>query len=154
MDLSTQFSLPLNIGCSVESNRQLLFDSFISDQTFTEYLEGYIGAGVLGDDDDIEKVSLLVRGDLCVNCSLSLSPSTHHSFLGISLATKGSSDPKAFITSAERMGLTVVEQYNGFAFPDDFLTVNPGEYICWWDPNYWGKLGFVESAVALPRSPA
>lgn len=42
-----------------------------------------------------------------------------------------------------------VIQYNGIVLLDHFITLELGDHICWWDPEHWGRDGFIESAVAL-----
>lgn len=101
------------------------------------------------EDSEGEKIVAMVRDGRCVTMRLEMREPDAHTFLGHDVEDM---TPDQLVIALKDQGINAVVQYNGVALPDHFVVIEPGDSITWWDPNYWGLDGFLESAVAMPQS--
>ncbi|MEJ6550332.1 hypothetical protein PQI66_12335 [Corynebacterium sp. USCH3] len=153
MDLSTEFTLPFVLGGTIDENAARCVDHFINinEKSFGSDFEAFIdvvGADGNGDlDQEPERITAMIRDGRCVTVRLDGPDASGWTFLGLDI---DSLTTDLLMTGLEARGIKAVSQYNGVALPDHFVVVDPGDSITWWDPNYWGRDGFLESAVAMP----
>lgn len=133
----------------MEENIERCYDHGFNEKTFGVDLEGFIDIGELDEDSEGEKIVAMVRDGRCVTMRLDMIEPDAHTFLGHDVEDM---TPDQLVIALKDQGINAVVQYNGVALPDHFVVIEPGDSITWWDPNYWGLDGFLESAVAMPQS--
>lgn len=149
MNLSTEFTLPLGLGKSVKYNQGKFYESEINEKTFGADLEGWLDIEELEPGDDGRKIIAMIRDNKCVTIKMAYMDPPEDTFLGLSLGIGPDETEEAFVAALAEQDIKAIIQYNGIVLPDHFVTIELGDSICWWDPNYWGRDGFIESAVAL-----
>lgn len=151
MDLGTDFTLPFTLGGTIEENAGRCEDHSLNDKTFGIDFEGFIVLDETDNEPEEEKIVSMVRDGRCVTARLDIVDPGEHTFLGLDIDDMTAEQAAAALNDA---GINAVAQYNGVALPDHFIVIEPGESICWWDPGYWGRDGFLEHAVAMPQGTA
>lgn len=69
-------------------------------------------------------------------------------FLGLGL-NYGPNAKAQFLAGLRHQGVEVIAQSEYIILPNDFVTIELGESITWWDRAYWGTDGFRNEAIAL-----
>ena len=148
MDLGTDFTLPLVLGGTVEENIERCYEHEFNEKTFGVDLEGFIDIEDLDESSDGEKIVATIRDGRCVTVRIDGPDVEEWTFLGLDVEDTTNEE---LVAALNDKGINAVAQYNGVALPDHFIVIDPGDSICWWDPGYWGRDGFLEHAVALPQ---
>lgn len=148
MNFSAEFSPPFVLGCTVDENISISDDSEIVAKSFGDELECFIGTAGLIPHGRAEKiVSRLVRGR-CVTAELIFpEPETEHTFYGLPLTSQEGDAEASFVSSLNSLGFEASDESGLIVLRSQFVTIELGEYICWWDSKYWTRSDFLDEVL-------
>lgn len=149
MNLSTEPSLPIALGTTPEQVAQGCYEYEFIEDDFGLELEGFIDIRDIEPEDEGRKVICRFEENRCVAITMAyLDVPITDTFLGLDLNSGGEAEQK-FLAALKEKGIEAISQFDGIVLPNDFVTLELGESITWWDRDYWGRDGFIEEAVAL-----
>jgi hypothetical protein len=150
VNFTSSFSLPFILGGTVDENIAISEDAEIVEKTFREELECFIDFRDLDPNGGIEKIVSIIAENKCVTAELLFfHPDADHTFEGICLGAQGENTEESFIKSLAAIGISATDDSGMIVLPDHFITIELGEYICWWDESYWGRAGFLDEVLGF-----
>ncbi|WP_342351165.1 hypothetical protein [Corynebacterium diphtheriae] len=149
MKLSPHCSLPLTLGGTTDQVASQCYEHEIIDNDFVTELEGFIDIENIEPGDEGRKMICRVENGRCVTVTMAyLDLPITDTFLGLGL-NYGPNAKAQFLAGLRHQGVEVIAQSEYIILPNDFVTIELGESITWWDRAYWGTDGFRNEAIAL-----
>lgn len=148
VNFSDEFSLPFILGGTADENISISEYSEIVKKSFGDELECFIGTAGFSLRGRSEKiVSRLVDGR-CVTAELIFpGPKTEHTFYGLPLASQEGNTDASFVSSLNSLGFEASNESGLIVLRSQFVTIELGEYICWWDTKYWTRSDFLDEVL-------
>lgn len=132
----------------MDENMALSEDAEIVEKSFREELECFISFSDGGPNRRTEKIVSIIAENRCVTAELLFfEPMTDHTFEGIRLDARGMNTEESFIRSLATVGIRATNESGVIVLADHLITIELGEYICWWDEKYWGRSGFLDEVL-------
>lgn len=146
MDFSPTPILPFEIGGTVKKNIAVLDDFFFNEKTFSTDLEGFLTTNTGSDQEETWKVVSIIEDDRCITLRFDFDDE-NATFAGIPI---GLGHGANILNTAERLrkrGFEIIVQEYDIVLPEYFITIEPGESLCYWDKNHWTRQEFLEETV-------
>lgn len=147
MNFTTEFPFPFVLGGTVEENIARLDDYFFNEKGSGTDLEGFLVLDGTGDDEEnMWKIVSIIEGDTCVTARVDFNNS-NITFLGVPIGPDNSLSVEKTAEALRTQGLTVITQEYDLVLPEHFITIEPYDWICYWDKTYWSQDEFLEETV-------
>ncbi|MGZ7495714.1 hypothetical protein ACXM2N_01280 [Corynebacterium sp. ZY180755] len=147
---STNFTvdlpLPFKLGGTVEENIALLDDYFFNKKGSGTDLEGFLVIDDDGVEEEVWKIVSIIEDDKCVTARVDFN-NENVTFLGVPIGPDNSLPVEETAQALEAKGLKVITQEYGLVLPDHYITIEPGDFICYWDQTYWSQEEFLAETV-------
>lgn len=147
---STNFTvdlpLPFKLGGTVEENIALLDDYFFNKKGSGTDLEGFLVIDDDGVEEEMWKIVSIIEDDTCVTARVDFN-NENVTFLGVPIGPDNSLPVEETAQALEAKGLKVITQEYGLVLPDHYITIEPGDFICYWDQTYWSHEEFLAETV-------
>ncbi len=147
MNFTTEFPFPFVLGGTVEENIARLDDYFFNEKGSGTDLEGFLALDGTGDDEEnMWKIVSIIEDGKCVTARVDFNNS-NITFLGVPIGPDNSLSVEKTAEALRTQGLTVITQEYDLVLPEHFITIEPYDWICYWDKNYWSQDEFLEETV-------
>lgn len=148
MNFTTDFSLPFSLGGTVDENISISENAEIVEKVFGNDLECFVDTGDSVPNGKTEKIVSMIADNSCVTASLLFfDPGTGHTFEGIPLGSRMENPEEYFVSSLTDMGINSSNESGVIVLLDHFITIEIGEYICWWDRFFWTRDCFLDEVL-------
>lgn len=147
MNFAVKIPFPYFLGGTVEENIARFDDYFFNEKGSGTDLEGFLTLDGTGDDEEnMWKIVSIIEDGKCVTARVDFNNSDI-TFLGVPIGPDNSLSVEKAAEALKAQGLTVITQEYDLVLPEHFITIEPGENICYWDKNYWSQDEFLAETV-------
>ncbi|SDS57976.1 MULTISPECIES: hypothetical protein [Corynebacterium] len=146
MDFTFDLPLHFNLGGTVEENIALLDDYFFNKKGSGTDLEGFLLIDNDGAEEEMWKIVSIIEDGRCVTARVDFN-NDNVTFLGVPIGPDNSLPVDETAQALEAKGLQVITQEYGLVLPDHYITIEPRDFICYWDRTYWSHEEFLAETV-------
>lgn len=150
MNIGSSCPLPVKPGMTVSQAAEACYQSELGGETYVEQFEGWVDIEALEPGDPGRKIVCCVEDGKCVTVEMKyMEVPITDTFYGIDFNFRDGETSQSGIERVaqelQRQGFRI--QINEFLIllPDQFVVIDVGECIAWFDREYWSLEDFLDT---------